>query len=172
MPLTAYENYKISDEVLMDNFDYSVKILFSPSIEGGYVNDPDDPGGETNFGISKRSYPHIDIKGLTPDRAKAIYRVDWWEKYRLDLIKDAKIASQMLRAAVNMGASNAFRCLRQALSIDTLGATTDVMMRTLNSGDPKIVLRLLQLEFIKYYANLNKPKYFRGWVNRVLYDTT
>ena len=33
--------------------------------EGGYVNDPDDPGGETNFGISKRSYPDLDIAALT-----------------------------------------------------------------------------------------------------------
>ena len=33
--------------------------------EGGYVNHPNDPGGETNWGISKRSYPNVDIKALT-----------------------------------------------------------------------------------------------------------
>ena len=41
--------------------------------EGGYVNDPDDPGGETNFGIAKRSHPDVDIKNLTKDGAKEIY---------------------------------------------------------------------------------------------------
>ena len=37
--------------------------------EGGYVNDPDDPGGETNFGIAKRSHPDVDIANLTKDGA-------------------------------------------------------------------------------------------------------
>ena len=46
--------------------------------EGGYVNDPADPGGETNMGISKRSYPHEDIKNLTRDRAIDLYYRDYW----------------------------------------------------------------------------------------------
>ena len=37
--------------------------------EGGYVNDKDDPGGETNMGISKRAYPDLDIKNLTREEA-------------------------------------------------------------------------------------------------------
>ena len=50
--------------------------------EGGYVNDPQDPGGETNWGISKRSYPGEDIKNLTLDQAAAIYRRDYWDMAR------------------------------------------------------------------------------------------
>lgn len=46
--------------------------------EGGYSNDPDDPGGETNMGISRRSYPHEDIKNLTRDQAIQIYYNDYW----------------------------------------------------------------------------------------------
>ena len=46
--------------------------------EGGYVNDPRDPGGETKYGISKRSYPQIDIAQLTLDQAQAIYLRDFW----------------------------------------------------------------------------------------------
>jgi lysozyme family protein len=47
--------------------------------EGGYVHDPADPGGETNFGISKRSYPALDIKNLTAAQAGEIYRTDYWQ---------------------------------------------------------------------------------------------
>ena len=54
--------------------------MFEPAVtklldlEGGYVCDPDDPGGKTNHGITKRSYPDIDIKALTRDDAIRIYR--------------------------------------------------------------------------------------------------
>ena len=48
--------------------------------EGGYVFDPDDAGGETIYGISKRAYPHLDIKELTLDDARKIYFEDYWKK--------------------------------------------------------------------------------------------
>ena len=46
--------------------------------EGGYVNDPDDPGGETKWGISKRYHPKEDILNLTPERAAEIYYNEYW----------------------------------------------------------------------------------------------
>tara|TARA_R100000657_G_C4591809_1_gene50458 strand:- start:11 stop:262 length:252 start_codon:yes stop_codon:yes gene_type:complete len=52
--------------------------------EGGYVNDPNDLGGETNFGVSKKAYPGLDIKNLTRDEAKEIYRKDYWERYKIE----------------------------------------------------------------------------------------
>ena len=52
--------------------------------EGGYVNDPNDPGGETNMGISKRAYPHENIKGMTRARAATIYRRDYWDAVQGD----------------------------------------------------------------------------------------
>jgi hypothetical protein len=47
--------------------------------EGEYVNDPRDPGGETHWGISKRSYPNLDIKNLTWEQAKILYQRDYWQ---------------------------------------------------------------------------------------------
>ena len=49
-------------------FDDIIKVVLHH--EGGYVNDPQDPGGETNFGIAKRSHPDVDIKNLTEDGQK------------------------------------------------------------------------------------------------------
>ena len=46
--------------------------------EGGYVNDPDDPGGETKYGISKRAHPDVDIASLTPESAAEIYKDYYW----------------------------------------------------------------------------------------------
>ncbi|OXE36892.1 MAG: hypothetical protein CGW95_04725, partial [Phenylobacterium zucineum] len=53
-------------------FDQAFEVLIGH--EGGYTNNPQDPGGETKFGISKRAYPDQDIANLTLDAAKAIYK--------------------------------------------------------------------------------------------------
>lgn len=58
------------------NFDTAIRFIIEH--EGGYVFDPDDPGGETNFGISKRAYPNINIKKLTKEQAEKIYLIDYW----------------------------------------------------------------------------------------------
>lgn len=46
--------------------------------EGGYVNDPKDPGGETNMGISRRAFPKEDIRNLTKERVAEIYQRFYW----------------------------------------------------------------------------------------------
>lgn len=57
---------------------FAVACGFVLKHEGGYVNDPDDPGGETNFGISKRYNPNVDIKNLTEREAAEIYLKKYW----------------------------------------------------------------------------------------------
>lgn len=66
----------------MSFFDAAFQIVVG--IEAGYVNDPDDPGGETKYGISKRSYPNVDIPQLTLEEAKQIYKRDFWDHINLD----------------------------------------------------------------------------------------
>ena len=72
---------------MMNNFEQAVQFLVDPrdgyDSEGGYVNDPKDPGGETNYGIAKRSHPTVDIKKLTLADAMAIYKREYWDFYRL-----------------------------------------------------------------------------------------
>ena len=63
---------------MLTKFDDIIEIVLEH--EGGYVNDPDDPGGETNFGIAKRSHPDVDIANLTKEDAKIIYYQDYWMK--------------------------------------------------------------------------------------------
>jgi len=59
-------------------------VSFTLSVEGGYVNDKNDPGKETKYGISKKSYPKLDINGLTIEQAKEIYKRDYWDKAHCD----------------------------------------------------------------------------------------
>lgn len=75
--------------------------------EGGYVNDPQDPGGETKFGISKRAYPDLDIKALTLEQAKSIYFRDYWVAAGCGAVADESMAILMFDCAVNQGVSRA-----------------------------------------------------------------
>ena len=65
--------------MLADNeYQQALKEYAIPN-EGGYINNKNDPGGETNMGISKRYYPKEDIKNLTRERANAILYKDIWK---------------------------------------------------------------------------------------------
>lgn len=94
----------------MANFDPAIAYVLAN--EGGYVNDPNDPGGETNFGISKRAYPDVDIKNLTVDGAKAIYRRDFW---KFDKLVEQSWATKILDMCVWHGPRNGNTLVQKAL---------------------------------------------------------
>src|SRR5437660_12165949 len=89
--------------------------------EGGYSFDPNDPGGETKYGISRKAYPGLDVKSLTLEQAKAIYKRDYWIYSR---IQDQDVATKVFDMAVNLGPPAAHRLLQTALL--ALGETVAV----------------------------------------------
>lgn len=96
--------------------------------EGGYANNPNDPGGETKFGLSKRSYPQLDIAKVTLDDARAIYRRDFWNPVRGDELP-APLALLVFDAAVNSGPAQSVRWLQT-----TLGAKPDGILGPVTLG--------------------------------------
>lgn len=99
------------------NFDRVIDKLLAH--EGGYVNDRRDPGGETNLGISRRTYPKEDIRGMTKARAKVIYKRDFWDACRCDDLPGG-VDYVVFDGAVHSGPSRSIRWLQQAV-----GATAD-----------------------------------------------
>ena len=83
--------------------------------EGGYVNDPTDLGGETNYGITKRFYPDVDIKNLTKEGAKEIYKKDYWDKNKVDDLPD-DLKHIYFDMCVNQGRGSAVRILQRAIN--------------------------------------------------------
>ncbi len=94
---------------------FRAAVEFTLSHEGGYSLHPRDPGGETNFGISRRSYPHLDIKSLSREQAADIYRRDFWERLALDDFPPA-LAAVVFDAAVNSGPDRSIRLLQEAVN--------------------------------------------------------
>ena len=143
--------------------------------EGGYVNDPVDPGGETNMGISKRAYPYLNIKELTEKDAKDIYFKDYWLKGKCSKLPE-ELQHIYFDMVVNMGKSRAVKVLQAAIcgkgmkiAIDG-GIGPQTIQASLKSGLEKDRLRSYR---VKYYADLinRKPKlekYWYGWYRRAL----
>ena len=94
------------------NFDRAFEIIIGH--EGGYVLDSRDPGGETKYGISKRAYPNEDIKNLTLNRAKELYRRDYWDAVEAESIPDSA-RLMVFDCAVNCGLTAARKLLQRAV---------------------------------------------------------
>lgn len=133
--------------------------------EGGYVWDRDDAGGETNYGISKRAHPEVDIKNLTPEKAKTIYVSDYW-----NVIKGYALprpwALTVFDAAVRMGPFRAI-CLLQG----TLGEEVDGIIGPLTrDACLKYMPRLdnYLARCMTFYVQHTNPKFHTGQLLRVL----
>jgi lysozyme family protein len=117
--------------------------------EGGYDNDPDDPGGETKYGIDKRSHPGVDIKSLTKDQATGIY----WEEWQRDGCEDlpGKLGEVFFNACVNCG----------------IGRANKLMTSMRSPGDAAAFLNG-QEDFYRRLVAARPAlrKYLRGWLNR------
>lgn len=142
--------------------------------EGGYVNDEKDPGGETKYGISKRSFPDEDIKNLTKERAKEIYKKYYWDKIKLDRINNQELANNIFDFAVNAGIKEAvleIQKIVKAFPDGIIGPQTIELINDIKDYD--YIVKEYKLARISYYTNLcNKKKIFKkyllGWINRAL----
>lgn len=145
-------------------FDRAVNLILDH--EGGYVNDPKDPGGETNFGISKRAYPNEDIRGLTKARAKEIYRKDYWNKIRGDTLPFAA-AVVAFDIAVNMGIKKAVQFLQRTASVLDDGIFGDKTAAALSMLSSAHIAESLTVQRIHHYMALpNFHRFGVGWTRR------
>lgn len=132
--------------------------------EGGYSNNPKDPGGETNWGISKRSYPAVDIKSLTRDSAKAIYLRDFWTP--LGAAHPA-VKFQVFDFAVNSGIQTAIRKLQAAIGVADDGYWGSMSAAKLASMDVSDALMLFIAERQDFWCLLSTWADFgKGWIRR------
>jgi lysozyme family protein len=155
------------------NFDQAFDILVDPQHEGGYVNDPHDPGGETKYGISKRSYPMEDIAGMTLVRAKAIYARDFWGPAGCDSVPDL-LKYELFDFAVNTSApghpATAIKVLQLAAGSDVDGVLGPITLMRVQGMEPGRLFRRFIGYVIQYYTHIlpeRRDRYLAGWMNRV-----
>lgn len=162
----------------MDNFERCFNFCMMAETggdpNGGYTNDPADPGGETRWGVAKKSHPSLDIKNLTLEQAKDIYRNEYWNRIRGDDL-ELPVALVMYEQQVNQG--GAVKTLQKALGVSADGVfgpktleTLNLILGTLGENTPKVVTKLCKLRAEKYLTlnNVAEERFEKGWVWRLL----
>lgn len=139
--------------------------------EGGYVNNPADPGGETNWGITKATALANGytgpMKDMTRDQAKPIYKSAYWDRARCDELPIA-VAFQYFDAAVNHGAGNAVRFLQRAADVADDGKLGPASLAAIKAMSLNDLLLRFNAERLEFYTKLGTFDTFgRGWVRRV-----
>jgi len=139
--------------------------------EGGYVNHPDDPGGETNWGITLRTAREAGYTGsmrdLTREQAREIYRTAYWRRARCDEL-DGAIAFQVFDAAVNHGIGNAIRFLQRAAGVADDGVIGPLTMAAVRSMSVTDVLARFNAARLTFYTGLSTwPTFGKGWARRI-----
>ena len=109
---------------MMNDLKFQMAFLKLIDIEKGFVNDPDDPGGKTKYGISERYNPGIDIESLTLDKAAAIYRRKYWDVPKIYLLANPELAQKVFIFTVMPGADKAIKNLQKSANI--FGADLEV----------------------------------------------
>lgn len=148
--------------------------------EGGHVDHPNDPGGETNWGISTRFLRGIgdqrDVEDLSEGDAIALYKEHFWNVLGLDGIGDDTLAEKIFDIAVNMGNGWAGRLLQRALRATGYPVKEDGIVgaktiQAANAAIPQCLLAALRSEQAGRYRELiaKNPSlgaFANGWNTR------
>lgn len=159
----------------MADFEPAVQLVLDH--ERGLSDNPSDPGGLTNWGISQRSYPSLDIRSLTRDAASKIYEIDFWQPYHYGLIASQSVAGKVFDAGVNLGPIPSIRALQQALGFflagpivmdGKIGAQTAAMAGEVPEAKllNEIRARYSTLYHEKAVANPKEETFVMGWMRR------
>ncbi|WZB76775.1 glycosyl hydrolase 108 family protein [Achromobacter insuavis] len=140
--------------------------------EGGYVNHPDDPGGETMWGITiavARANGYAgQMRDLPREIAKAIYRAQYWDKVKADSMP-FPVAFQVFDAAVNHGTGQAAKFLQRAAGVADDGIIGPKTLAAVAARSVAALLLAFNAEREQFYTDLKTwPSFGKGWSRRVV----
>lgn len=160
----------------MADFDRAFDIIVG--VEGEFSLDPNDPGnwtggkkgvGElkgTRWGISAKSYPHLDIKNLTKEQAKAIYRKDYWDQVKGDQYR-WPLNLFVFDSAVNQGVDTAIRTLQDAFNLTVDGKIGPNTLNAAQRAGEWHTANYMAVRAKKYTTTASYDKYGEGWFTRL-----
>lgn len=156
----------------MSNFKIALKRVLKH--EGGYVNDPKDKGGETNYGITigtARQFGYTgSMRSIPMDVVEKIYKARFWDALGCDELADKygfAFAFQLFDAGVNHGVGNAKRMLQRAVGVVDDGVIGKVTRQAIDDNAERLT-DLFNAERIAFYTKISSFNHFgRGWMRRM-----
>ncbi|KAF0206337.1 MAG: hypothetical protein FD173_187 [Gallionellaceae bacterium] len=160
--------------------------------EGGYVDDPQDPGGETYKGVSRKlnakwdgwflvdaakskaNFPaNLDSNTKLQEKIKTFYEINYWNKVRGNDINNQNIAESIFDFAVNAGPITSIKLAQTSVNVKPDGTFGPVTLKKINADDSRTFLAVFALHKIKRYVDIcekrqESKKFFYGWVKRTL----
>lgn len=142
--------------------------------EGGYVNHPSDPGGETNWGVTKRVAQENGYQGsmrdFTKDDAMAIYDRMYWIKISADNLPDA-VRFDAFDAAVNSGVGQAIKWLQRAVGVADDGVIGQQTLNAIAAANGDVVAKRFNGQRLMFMTNLSTWQTFgKGWARRIAHN--
>ena len=167
--------------------DSSKLVPFILSKEGGYVNDKDDSGGATNFGITLATWRKVgydknddgvinkeDIKLLTEDDFHRVFKKNYWDACKADQIKDQSVANLLVDFAYNSGVARVSKFIQKIVGVTADGIIGNKTINAINNyprGQRQLfaTLRQRRINYLNgiVIANPTQKKFYNGWMNRV-----
>lgn len=164
----------------MTMFDKAFDRVFTN--EGGFQDDPQDRGnwtsgivgvGElkgTKFGLAAMTYPTLDIRNLTLEQAKVIYKRDWWDKLGMEQFRPA-MQYQMFDAAINHGIYNATRILQYAIGTKSDGIIGPKTRAAASNMELNDLLMCFLAERLVFMTDIRTwDRYGKGWARRIAHN--
>lgn len=145
---------------------FEVAFLVTVGLEGNYSNDPHDPGGETKYGIAKKYHPELDIKSLTIGQAQDIYKREYWDLARCDLLP-FPLSALVFDASVNLGVEQAVKLLQKTVRSEPDGKIGPFTMAKVHADDPiELISFYMANRAIRYFHDDQFAEYGLGWLKR------
>ena len=157
---------------MKENFDKCLKMLLSH--EGGFVNHPEDPGGITNLGVTKKVYDEWtgresteqEMRDLTPEDVAPIYKKNYWDRVKGDSLPSG-LDWACFDWAVNSGKSRPSKAIQRAVGATADGAIGPATLGLIMEKDPKFIIEYVHDVRQDFYKSLKTFETFgRGWTRR------
>mgnify|MGYP003650749912 FL=1 len=157
---------------MKENFDKCLKMLLSH--EGGFVNHPEDPGGITNLGVTKKVYDEWigresteqEMRDLTPDDVAPIYKKNYWDRIKGDSLPSG-LDWACFDWAVNSGSGRPAKAVQRAVGATQDGAIGPATIGLIMEKDPKFIIEYVHDVRQDFYKSLKTFETFgRGWTRR------
>jgi len=158
---------------MLNNWQKSFELMLKS--EGGYVNNPADPGGRTNLGVTQatwenwvgRQVDEPEMRGLTADKVEPLYKERYFDAVRGDVLP-VGLDYLMFDFAVNAGPGRAIKLLQSAVGVTPDGGFGPMTLAAVQAVDPVVLIEKFSHAKEDFYRSLSTFATFgKGWLNRV-----